>query len=69
MAKVVKPRLKLAFNPIEGSFDLVVDNNFSYEDIPFPQFMIVPEGNQMLTVEEVRLDGTMWLEGALIMEL
>lgn len=68
MTAKVKPRIKLTFNPIEGSFSLVTDNNFSYEVIPSPQFLIVPQGNQMMVVEEVDVEGTLWLEGAMILE-
>lgn len=70
MSKPVRPKRKVAFNPIEGKFDLVSDNNFSYESVPSPKKLTIPENHQMIVHEgfeledgaELRLDGSLILE-------
>ena len=70
MSKPVRPKKKIAFNPLEGKFDLVSDNNFSYESVPTPKKLTIPENNQMIVYEgfdiepgaELRLDGSLILE-------
>lgn len=70
MAKPVKPKKKVAFNAIEGQFDLVSDNNFSYEGIPAPKKLTIPENHQMIIREEFDIeDGAeLRLEGSLMVE-
>lgn len=68
MALPVKPKKKIAFNPIEGQFDLVTDNNFSYESIPNEKVLTIRENHQMVMHEEFDLEGELRLEGTLIVE-
>lgn len=70
MAKPVKPKNKIAFNPIEGQFDLVSDNNFSYESIPTPKKLVIRENHQMVVREEFDIeDGAeLRVEGTFMME-
>lgn len=68
MALPVKPKKKIAFNPIEGQFDLVTDNNFSYESVPNEKVLIIRENHQMILHEDFDLEGELRLEGTLIVE-
>lgn len=68
MAKPVKPKKKIAFNPLTGEFDLVTDNNFSYESVPSPKILTIAENNQMAVHEEFDLEGELRLDGSLIIE-
>ena len=70
MSKPVKPKKKIAFNPIEGQFDLVPDNNFSYEGIPAPKKLTIPENHQMIVREQFDIeDGAeLRLEGSIMVE-
>lgn len=68
MAKPVKPKKKIAFNPLTGEFDLVTDNNFSYEGVPSPKILTIRENHQMILHEEFDLDGELRLDGSLIIE-
>jgi len=68
MAKKVKPNKEIAFNPIEGKFDLVSGNNFSYESVPLAKKLRVRENEQMIIKEEFILEGTLELDGALFLE-
>lgn len=68
MAKRVKPKKKIAFNPLEGSFDLVTDNNFSYESVPDLKKLLIPDNHQMIIREEFILEGELRLEGSLMVE-
>lgn len=70
MAVPVKPKKKIAFNPIEGQFDLVTDNNFSYESIPSPKKLTIPKNHQMTVHEEFEIEDGAELraEGSLIVE-
>ena len=62
MSKPVRPKKKIAFNPLEGKFDLVSDNNFSCESVPAPKKMIVHEEFEIEAGAELRLDGSLILE-------
>lgn len=70
MSIPVKPKKKIAFNPIEGQFDLVSDNNFSYESVPSPKKLTIPNNHQMVVREEfeiedgaeLRVDGSFMVE-------
>ncbi len=70
MAKPVKPKKKIAVNPITGLLDLVSDNNFSYESVPGPKKLTIPDNHQMTVHEqfdiedgaELRLDGSLIIE-------
>lgn len=68
MAKPVKPKKKIAFNPIEGQFDLVTDNNFSYESVPDQKVLTIRENHQMIIREEFDLVGELRLDGSLMVE-
>ena len=68
MAKPVKPKKKVALNPLTGEFDLVTDNNFSYESVPSPKVLTIPENHQMVVHEEFDLEGELRLDGSLIIE-
>ena len=68
MSKPVKPKKKIAFNPLTGEFDLVTDNNFSYESVPSPKVLTIPENHQMVIHEEFDLEGELRLDGSLVIE-
>lgn len=70
MAKPVKPKKKIAFNPVEGQFDMVSDNNFSYEGIPAPKKLTIPENHQMVVREEFEIEAgaELRVEGSFMME-
>lgn len=68
MADKVKPPKKLTFNPIEGQFDYVVDNNFSYQGVPLNKRLTIHENMQMAVFNGFNLDGTLILNGQLILE-
>lgn len=68
MSKPVRPKKKIAFNPIEGQFDLVVDNNFSYESVPENKRLAIPKNMQMIVKEGFSVDGYLQLDGTLILE-
>lgn len=68
MAKKVKPKVKIEFNPIEGQFDLITDNNFSYESVPEQKVLTIPDNHQMIVREEFELEGELRLEGSLMVE-
>ena len=70
MAKKIKPVKKIAFNPIEGQFDLVTDNNFSYESVPDNKKLTVYENMQHVVHEQFDIeDGSeLRLDGSLIVE-
>lgn len=70
MGKRVKPKKRLDLNPVSGEFDLITDNNFSYEGIPENRKLEIPENMQMKVCEEfdmeenteLRLDGSIIIE-------
>lgn len=68
MSKSTKPKKKISFNPLTGEFNLVTDNNFSYENIPNQKILSVRENNQMIIHEEFEIDGELRLDGSLIIE-
>lgn len=68
MAKRVKPKQKLTLNPIEGTFDIITDNNFSYESVPDNKKLTVDENMQMTVHEEFEVEGELRLDGTLIIE-
>jgi len=68
MAKPVQPQKKIVFNPIEGQFDVVTDNNFSYESVPANKKLKVPENMQMVVHEQFEADGELILDGTLVLE-
>ena len=68
MSKPVKPKKRVGFNPLEGQFDIVTDNNFSYESVPENKKLLIPENHQMVKHEEFDLDGELQLDGSLILE-
>lgn len=67
-SKPVKPKKKIAFNPIEGQFDLVTDNNFSYEGVISSKILTIRDNHQMILHEEFDLEGELRLDGSLIIE-
>lgn len=68
MAKRIKPVKKIAFNPIEGSFDLVTDNNFSYESVPSKKRLKIYENMQMIVCDSFDVEGELVLDGHLVLE-
>ncbi len=70
MSKPVKPKKKIAFNPLEGQFDLITDNNFSYKSVPTNKKLKVPENMQMIVHEEFQVeeDAELLLDGELVVE-
>lgn len=68
MSKAIKPKKKIAFNPIEGQFDLITDNNFSYESVPPGKRLSIPNNMQMIVKEGFSVDGVLNLDGTLILE-
>lgn len=68
MSKRVKPKQKITVNPIEGTFDIITDNNFSYESIPENKKLTIDDNNQMVVMDEFLVDGELRLEGTLILE-
>jgi hypothetical protein len=68
MSKPVRPKKKIIVNPLEGQLEYVVDNNFSYESVPLNKTLTIAENNQMILMEGLELDGTLNLDGTLILE-
>lgn len=56
----------LKLNPITGKFDLVSKENFSYETIATGKTVTVPTNQQMLVYEELIVDGTLVLNGEVV---
>lgn len=68
MAKPIKPKQKVTFNPIEGQFDLITGNNFSYESVPDNKKLQIPDNHQMILHGEFVLEGELQVEGSFIIE-
>jgi hypothetical protein len=68
MSLPVKPKKKIAFNPLEGEFDLVTDNNFSYESVPVNKKLKIPQNMQMVVHNDFDIEGELVLDGTLIVE-
>jgi hypothetical protein len=68
MSLPVKPKKKIAFNPLEGEFDLVTDNNFSYESVPANKKLKIPQNMQMVVHNDFDIEGELVLDGTLIVE-
>jgi hypothetical protein len=68
MSKPVKPKKKISLNPLEGQFDLSVDNNFSYESVPQSKKLKIYNNMQMAVFGNFNLDGVLQLDGTLILE-
>lgn len=68
MAGRIKPKQKVTINPLTGDFDIITDNNFSYESVPSGKKLEIPENMQMAVHDEFILDGDLDLEGSLILE-
>jgi len=68
MSKQVKPKKKIVFNPLTGEFDIITDNNFSYEGVPTSKVLSIRENNQMTIHEEFNLEGELRLDGSFILE-
>lgn len=64
----IKPKTKIDFNIIEGEFDLITDNNFSYESVPENRRLTVYQNMQMIVHEGFDVDGSLNLDGSLILE-
>lgn len=67
MAKPVKPKQKISFNPLEGQFDLITENNFSYESVPLSKKLKIPDNHQMLVHQEFVVEGELVLEGTIVL--
>lgn len=68
MAKRVRAKRKVVFNPIEGEFDIISDNNFSYVSVPEGRKLEIPENMQMAVHGCEEIDGEMRIDGELIVE-
>lgn len=68
MSKPIKPKQKLVFNPLEGQFDLVAGNNFSYESVPQNKKLLIPDNNQMIFHGEFFLEGELQIDGSFVVE-
>lgn len=70
MAAKTKPDNKISFNPIEGQFDQITGNNFSYRSVPANKKLKVPENMQMTVHEEFQVEenAELLLDGELILE-
>lgn len=68
MTKKVKPVKKIVINPLEGDFDLITDNNFSYESVPQNKKLVIYENMQMTVMEGFELDGELILDGNMFLE-
>jgi hypothetical protein len=68
MGKPVKPKRKVVLNPLSGRFDLVSDNNFSYESVPDNKKLTIQENHQMVVYEGLDVDGELDLYGSVILE-
>lgn len=66
MAKPVKPKQKISLNPLEGQFDLVTSNNFSYESVPTNKKLKIRENEQMIVHQEFLVEGELILQGTLV---
>lgn len=64
----VKPPKKIVINPIEGEFDFVSDNNFSYQGVPVNKKLTIYENMQMTVFNGFNLEGTLDLKGMLVLE-
>ena len=63
-----KPKKKIVFDPLKGEFDLITDNNFSYKDIGENQTVKVRSNEQKAVFGCFDVEGTLDLEGDLIIE-
>lgn len=68
MAGRVKPKTKISFNVIEGQFDLITENNFSYVSVPENKKLKIRENMQMIVHGCEVIDGIMEIDGELIVE-
>lgn len=68
MTKRIKPKRKIVINPIEGEFDLVSDNNFSYESVPEGKRLVIYENMQMIVMEGFDVEGELTLDGNIFLE-
>lgn len=66
MAKPVKPKTKISLNPLEGQFDLVTSNNFSYESVPTNKSLKIRQNEQMIVHQEFVVEGELNLQGTLV---
>ena len=68
MANCVNPKKKVTLNPLTGKFELVTDNNFSYQSVPESRFLTIHENNQMAVFDGFELEGELILDGNLVVE-
>ena len=68
MSKRVKPAKKIVINPVNGEFDVATDNNFSYESVPENKKLKIYQNMQMAVFGEFELEGTLTLDGTLVLE-
>lgn len=64
----VKPPKKLAVNPLSGELELITDNNFSYMSVPLNKRLRIRTNEQMVVFNGFTVDGTLDLNGVLILE-
>ena len=63
MAKPIKPKKQIAFNVLEGQFDLVTGNNFSYRTVPADKKLKIRDNEQMVLHGCMEVDGMLEIEG------
>ena len=70
MAAKTKPDTKVSFNPLEGQFDFITGNNFSYKSVPSNKKIKVLENMQMIVHEEFQIEpgGELIVDGDLVLE-
>lgn len=56
----------LKLNPFTGKFDIVNDNNFSFNNIPAQSFLRIPTNQQMLVYGDFVNDGDLVNDGSLV---
>lgn len=55
-----------AFNPFTGQLDKVNPKNFSFEKIATDTTLRIPTNQQMLVYENITIDGTLTIDGKLV---
>lgn len=56
----------IKFNPLPKEFDLVNPDNFSYNNIVTGKSLKIPNNQQMIIYEEITIDGTLVIDGELV---
>lgn len=59
--------MALKLNPLTGKFDLVNPDNFSHTLIPTNVTKIIPANQQMIVNQNIQIDGTLLVDGELVL--